>query len=359
MCTMRRPVPPAPRAADPPAASSVRFSAPGVGAGLLVAGVVWTLCAGAVSGGNPLPVVGAMVGVGATFASARLLGRIHRGIAPAGVLLAAALLAATSGRAVYDHGPLSAPFGYVNARGAFFALAAIAGGVLAATLRRPAAVVGAALAAFAAATVPLASGTEAAAIVVMGVPALAWVAGRRGGSGASAVVCGAVLALALAASFVAGATFRGQAVGPERPLGVRRLELWHEAIAIIRREPLFGVGPGRFAKVSPTARTWPDTRWAHNGFLHQGAEQGVVGMAILVAGFAWGFVSLGRRGDRVAVWGVAALAGTGLLASVDYVLHFPAIPLAAAGLVGTATARAAPRRGPAGAGSRELGEEVL
>jgi hypothetical protein len=56
--------------------------------------------------------------------------------------------------------------------------------------------------------------------------------------------------------------------------------------------------------------------------------------------FVWGFARLWVHPapDVMVALGAASLAALGLHACVDYVLHFPAVPLTAAALVGTAQA---------------------
>ena len=120
----------------------------------------------------------------------------------------------------------------------------------------------------------------------------------------------------------------------------RRAALWHEALVIMAEHPIAGVGVDGFQVFSPTARSDPDARWAHNGFLQQGAETGVVGLILLVLLFVWGFVRLAATAtpDAFSALGAVALAALGIHASVDYILHFPAVPLTAAALVGAAGA---------------------
>jgi hypothetical protein len=63
---------------------------------------------------------------------------------------------------------------------------------------------------------------------------------------------------------------------------------------------------------------------------------------LLLAGlFAWGFARLGLLGapDAPAIVAAGALAALGIHACVDYVLHFPALPLAAAALFGAVAPR--------------------
>jgi hypothetical protein len=71
--------------------------------------------------------------------------------------------------------------------------------------------------------------------------------------------------------------------------------------------------------------------------LQQGAETGVIGLLLLIFIVIWGFSSLGAvKGDTVTVLGGVALAALGIHACVDYILHFPAVPIAASALVGAA-----------------------
>jgi O-antigen ligase len=152
--------------------------------------------------------------------------------------------------------------------------------------------------------------------------------------------------VAIATTTVLGATFRpdrdaGQLGGvAARILSERRLELWHDALQAMDAHPVTGAGPGRFAQVSPVAQSDPDAAWAHSAFLQQGAEQGVVGLALLLLLTAWAFVRLLAvdAPDAITALGAVSVASLGVLASIDYVLHFPAVPLAAALLLGTATA---------------------
>jgi O-antigen ligase len=157
----------------------------------------------------------------------------------------------------------------------------------------------------------------------------------------------ALFVLVLATTVVLGA--RHSIGGPAGPLGrvandtltERRLVLWHDALTLLRLNPEVGVGPGRFKHFSPTARMYPGGRWAHNEFLQHGAETGVVGLALLGLIFLWGFARLWTTADgRMAVLGAAALAVLGVHASVDYVMHFPMVPIFAAALVGAGSASA-------------------
>ena len=146
--------------------------------------------------------------------------------------------------------------------------------------------------------------------------------------------------MVFAATVVLGAGYRPhQDNVVVRALTERRIVLWHESLQIIAAHP-GGIGPDRFSDVSRTARQDPDARWAHNEFLQQGVELGVAGLAILLLIVLWGFARLWVHPspDMVVGLGAAALAALSIHACVDYVLHFPALPLTAAALVGTAQA---------------------
>ena len=80
--------------------------------------------------------------------------------------------------------------------------------------------------------------------------------------------------------------------------------------------------------------------WAQNDFLQQGAEQGVLGLVALVALFACGFLALWANpgADAFVALAAVALAAVGIQACEDYVLHFPAIALTTAALVGAGIA---------------------
>ncbi|MBU4342948.1 MAG: O-antigen ligase family protein [Candidatus Omnitrophica bacterium] len=64
----------------------------------------------------------------------------------------------------------------------------------------------------------------------------------------------------------------------------QRLNYWRTAIAVIKDNPLFGVGPGNFHEVFLKYKTGlsTDTRYAHNIFLHHWAETGILGLLGIV-----------------------------------------------------------------------------
>jgi len=64
----------------------------------------------------------------------------------------------------------------------------------------------------------------------------------------------------------------------------QRLSYWRTAIAMIKDHPIVGVGSGNFQEVFLKYKTGmsTDTRYAHNIFLHQWAETGMLGIIALL-----------------------------------------------------------------------------
>lgn len=131
---------------------------------------------------------------------------------------------------------------------------------------------------------------------------------------------GALLALAAVAAFwevmpTGGRNIR-TLLSREEGAGHRsRLVLWDAALAMSRERPLSGVGPGNFRSAFERLHPTPldsDRSWgsAHNLFLHQLAERGVVGLALVAALFAAFAAASWRAALRGSAAGLAAFAGT-------------------------------------------------
>lgn len=313
---------------------------------LLAANVGWSVWAAHVGGGGALPVVSLQMGCAASYLLAGALTRWQRPVVPVTVVAGVAS-ALVLGSVVPNMSPLALPLGYANANAALYVLVAVAAFMAAAAFRPgPATAVAVPLAA-AFALAALVSGSLTGAVVLL--LGMVLLVARALGSWR-----GLVLSCVITVQLVVGATALlgvGRIAGTnpdfaERLLDDRRVLLWRDAAVIARHHPLSGIGPGGFQKASPTARRDVDARWAHSGFLQQAAEQGAVGLALLLAAFGWGFARIWSAGledgtDTFVVLGAVALAAVGLHASVDYVLHFAAVPLVGAALVGAATAGAA------------------
>jgi O-antigen ligase len=317
-----------------------------VGAGLFLVTGAWMVLASLDSGGSAVPGVQLLLGCGLALVVVRKIGPQARVVVPAAVLLTATIIAAGSDTGVLSTAPLSGPFRYINADSAFYVQAAIAGLMLAAGagpwLVRVLGGVGAGIFAI----LPFAIHALAAAWLIVLLPGAAlFSVAAMGSRGARHAVlfCGLLFVASMSATLALGATYwpgadqnlvRRSAV---KAVNEHRLVLWHDAFVIMRRHPAVGVGARRYQVVSPIASQDPDSRWAHNEFLQQGAEGGIAGLMLMALVFMWGFVRLWvvRFPDAVTALGAAALAALGIHASIDYVIHFPAIPVVAASLVAT------------------------
>jgi len=291
------------------------------------------------SGGDPDPLALLTIGVVAAVVLARIVSSANRVLIPGLVVVVVAVVALSSSGDLFSSWALSGPFGYVNAKSAFFGLAVVGGLALGVLGRRASTRTLGRVAAVGAAAIVVTSGTVAVASLL---PAAVLGVVIRTPRAIRFLVfgCALVVMVAIASTFIIAAS-RERDPGPAerfaaRSLSERRLVLWHEAWVILRDHPVSGVGPGRFQVVSPTARSDRDSRWAHNEFLQIGAETGVPGLLGIMGVFAWGFARLSMAMTPTRATGLAALALAflGIQACVDYVFHFPAIPVLGALLVG-------------------------
>jgi O-antigen ligase len=293
----------------------------------------------------PRSVVGLMAGCVVLLAVSRLVGAMAGWFVPMGLVVVAATIVAIHPGA-FDAQPDGGPFNYSNASAAFFVQAA-AGALILVELWRPLLT---RMITLGSATifslVPFLTGTHAGMIAIGGLVAVMAVRSTRAARVAIVLSASAFIFTLCAAGILAARYDGGSRTGilerivERTPLHEHRVELWHEALGIMLDHPLSGVGPGRFAEVSELAQEDVDSRYARNEFMQFGAETGVVGLVLLVLLFLWGFLRLllSPRPNRVTAIAAVALAALGMHASVDYVLHFPAVALATAALVGTGIA---------------------
>ncbi len=316
----------------------------GIGFLLFAGAIGWTYLTSGTTGAAHRT-AGVVAASGAAVLVGRAIGRLAGWLVPGTIAVVAAVLWAADPSDITSHAPLSGPFGYANAKGAFFMIAA--GSVLAAiaTSGRPVAVAVGLVAAVPFITVPFASQTRAPALLVVTLPILALVLNAMAGPRTAVEICGVLVAAALLSTAALGANYRpgdrGRVVDRlvDASVTERRLALWNEAGTMLANEPLGGAGAGRFGSLSPTARRDRDARWAHNAFLQQGAEAGIVGLGFMVVLFAWAFARLAAGAEDIRpVLAAAVLAAVGIHATLDYVMHFPAIPVATAALVGSGSA---------------------
>lgn len=321
-------------------AALIRLREAAATAGILAGACVWTLVSAAVAGGDPIPVV-AVVAVGASsLVLGAALSAAGRWVVPAAIVGAAAIVTVVNRAEILSSRPEQGPFGYANATGAFYLQATIAALMLAASAPRVEWRWIGGIAASGFAGITLATGSAAAAGLLV-LPAAGFVLSALGRGRLAIIGMAALLGVALIGTILVG-SLAGQPTdrGPgAKFFDERRKTLWHEAVTTIGKHPLTGVGPGGFVETSALAAVDADARWAHHGFLQFGAETGIAGMGLLVLAFAWLLAALAGRPDptTLTVLGAAGLVAFGIGACVDYLMHFPAVTATAAALAGTAT----------------------
>lgn len=300
----------------------------------------WALVSSASAGVAAGPFVGSVLLTGVALGASWIVST--RWPIPVLVTLVAVavLLLAVEPANVPTGGVTRGPLGYANATASFYGVAIIATLLLAIRVRSSMARIAVALMTVLFGSVVLSARSWAMAILVPALVVLTVATTRLRGARAAVVVCGVAFAGMLLVTLFMGAARVGTGDGLvgrtiRATLSADRILLWHDAIEIMAEEPFLGVGPGRFAGSSEVARRDEDLRWAHHEFLQAGAEIGVLGSVLVVALFVWGFATLWITGDGLGTAIAAAgLAIVGVHATIDYVLHFPAVPLAVAVVVG-------------------------
>jgi O-antigen ligase len=309
-----------------------------VGAFLAGALGAWALVAAwGHPGARPVPVMALVAGTVASFAAGRILGRLRPWVLPGAVALgvAGALAPALTDLAA----PLGPPTGYANANGTLAVLGAVAAATAAASANRVPVRAAWAAVAVALGAAAVATGSVAAVLAGAAVGALAVTSARAGRAAVALLGAGLVIVavLGLTGLLAAGVDPFGWA---DHLHG--RVELWADALRVLRDEPLRGAGPGRFSAAAGVVD--PDLRWAHHGVLHHGAEHGLPGLVLLLALVGWVGARLRAALPREpvrAVAGASALSVVAVHASVDHVLHHPVVPLVLGAILGWATGRGA------------------
>ena len=286
--------------------------------GILLAGflVAWALLAHPTA-----PGVGHVVVLAATalvaWALGVLLARVHPALPGATVGVAVGCLFLVNYRGVMD-GSGAAPLGYENANAAL--VAAAVAGLLCAGLHSPSplrwpcyAVAGLATALSVALV-----GSRAGAVCCLLLIAL-WPFVRRGTRTAWQIASACTIAAGVLAVLLLGAFYAPLKSSPlvNSTLSEVRIRLWADALELARSSPVTGVGPGNFARLSPTARGDSDLVWAHSAPMQVLAELGLVGLAALLLLLAFLVWHLGR--------GAAVLAVLALQPMIDYVLDSPLV----------------------------------
>jgi O-antigen ligase len=121
-----------------------------------------------------------------------------------------------------------------------------------------------------------------------------------------------------------------------------RLGLWSQALQLIPHHLVFGVGPGLYGTLNPDPSK--PVYYAHNVWLDEFVELGLVGGLALIALFVASMRSAFRRG---ATLGFALLAAFAVANLFDDVLYFPRNGILLACAFALAATADRPRRAPA------------
>ncbi|MFD5657789.1 O-antigen ligase family protein [Streptomyces hirsutus] len=303
----------------------------------------WSLITAAARDGRPEGVLLAVLAVAAGYAAGRIGGALLPVAAPCAGALAGLGLAVAVPRLA--PGPqITTPLGHAGALAAVLALSAGAACCAAWATSSPALRFAlrllAAGIAVAAAVLGSAAGCVAGAVVLL----CSLAAGRvRRRGPAVAALAGAVAGVTGLTWAVAGnAVPAGLTDALEGRLTPHRVELWRDALGMVRHDAGLGVGPGRFGELSTVAdRTGLSDGRPHSAPFQLAAEQGVVGVALLALAFGWVLCALWRspRATPVVLSAGAALTAVAAVAAVGNALSFTAVTVGAGLLAGLATAR--------------------
>jgi len=107
-----------------------------------------------------------------------------------------------------------------------------------------------------------------------------------------------------------------------------RFGYWRPAATMAAENPLFGVGPGKFGALYPQLKgpLAEESKSAHSAYMETAAEQGFVGLALLLAFWGWSFWRLVRgvrfdgcnREEEIARPDRAKLLAMGVIAGVFF-----------------------------------------
>ncbi|MGW1028418.1 O-antigen ligase family protein [Streptomyces sp. NPDC002577] len=330
-------------AGGPPGVRERRNVSDAAGIVLLAACAVWSLVTAAIRQGRPEGVLLAVLAVTAGYACGRITGALLPVAAPCAAALAGLLLAATVPQAA-PAPDLASPLGDAGATAALLALST--GAACSAAWAAEPPVLRMALRSLAAGIMVSAAalGSTAGVAACAGVLLYSLAAGRMRRRGLGLVGLGAATAV-VAGLFLAvteDVLPDGLTASLEGQLTPHRVLLWRDALDLAGRQPVLGVGPGRFGELSPTlAQTLAADGTPHSAPLQQAAEQGVVGLGLLAAVFCWVLYALwwSPRATPVALTAGAALTALALTALAGNALSFTTVTAGGGLLAGLATSR--------------------
>lgn len=314
--------------------------------GVVVLGAcaTWSLITAAVHDGRPEGVLLAVLAVAAGYAAGRICGAIL----PVAALCAAALagVGLTAAAPQLSPGPeIIAPLGHAGATAAVLTLSTGAACCAAWAVRTPAWRLGLRILAVGIVVTAAVLGSVGGCATCAAVLLCSLAAGRmhdHRGTGFAGLFLAAAAATGLTWAVAGNAVPEGLAVSLEGQLTGHRIGLWQDALRMAQRDAALGVGPGRFGELSTTAsQTLLSDGKPHSAPLQQAAEQGVVGVLLLVSAFCWLLYTLWRspRPTPVALTAGAALTALAAIAAVGNALSFTTVSVGAGLLAGLATAR--------------------
>lgn len=314
-----------------------------VGLGLIGVAATWMLVVGAVTGTDAWGVVALIVASAVFYTGARASSRLNPLFVPAAVVGVTSALLIGGPTRFLSRQPDAYPLGYANANGELLIHAAAAALLIWVAAPTRSARLAAAAAAVVLGMLPFAFESLAAGILGVMVLVIGLGTSKENAGRATIAALATLFALVLVTTMVAAAVYRTSSDSAtdllESPVTERRVALWHESLSLMGRAPATGIGIGRFEHESAMARAEEDIRWVPNTFLEQGAEAGVAGLVLMTLLMAWGFARLyvARGSGHARAIGAASWGALGMHACMDYALHFAAIPLAAAAILGAAT----------------------
>ncbi|RVU22375.1 O-antigen ligase domain-containing protein [Streptomyces antnestii] len=304
---------------------------------------VWSLITATARAGRPEGVLLAVLAVAAGYVCGRISGALVPMAAPCAAALAELGLALASPHAV-PAPDTGSPLGRTGATAALLVLATGAACCAAWATRRLPARVALFLLAGGAVVAAVDAGSVVAVTACTGVLLCSLASARMRYRGLGLAGFGLVTALVtgLALALLKGVLPSGLDDSLSGQLTQHRVLLWRDALRLTESEPGLGVGPGRFGELSPTAgETLLSDGKPHSAPLQMAAEQGLVGVCLLVAVFCWLLYVLWRsaRSTPVVLTAGAALTALAALATLGNALSFTTVTAGAGLLAGVATAR--------------------
>lgn len=327
-----------------------------LGLALATSAAAWGLAVGGLHRGS-MALGALLLGAAAIVVLTRRLAARWPSVVPLAIVAAPVLLAAASAHSLLDDGVV----GYANASGALYLVSCAAAAMLA--LRSPTPwrrrLATAVSVGWAGAVLMVRADT---ALVFVGLLALVLIVRRPATSRALLAVGLLTVVSVLTTVSVLGATYRpGPRVATvdrviDATMGQTRVRLWHDAVSAVAAAP--GTGVDDFAQDSPAVGD--QAAFAHNELLQVAAGTGVIGGVLVTLLLVWSFAYLWRSSlPPSALPAVVALVGVAVQANIDFVLHFPPVVLALAGLVGTGAGLVPAASDAAAPPAARLGEPAL